>query len=339
MTRFTIHHDGMRRAGLRNRVQAVVLLSGMAMTLGLCAWLIAGPEGLILTVVALAAAMIVVPSLSPSTIMRLHRAVPIEPWRLPGLNATLAELSRRAGLPAMPALYWMPEAGLNAFAVGTGVRSAIALSDGVLRMLDPREVEAVLAHEIAHIAAGDTGLLRLTESIAHVTRLTALLGMSASFLMLLANGEAVPLWVMVLFAGAPTAVTLLQLAFSRNREFAADLGAARLTGDPLAITGALERIDLLTRPRWPWGIRRSGGTRMLPPVWLRTHPPTRDRVARLLRHLEIMPQDQGRPERPIAPLPPLRAPSAGQRRPADGRTLPVTAILDPPRRSWTRRRF
>lgn len=281
-----VNREGLRQAGFRNLIQAGLLLVGMAAVLGACAWLIAGEAGIAATGVAVTAATLVVPRLGPATVMRLHRGAELPPWRVPELAAALKEIARRAGLAATPTLYWLPDRAVNAFAAGGPARAAIGLSDGAFRTLSLREMEAVLAHEVAHIATGDTGLLRLTELIAGATRFTALFGLTAGLLLALTgSAETVPVWTTLAFAAASPAVVLLQLAFARNREFAADLGAVALTGDPFGLISALERIEALGRRGWPWIV--GGAARMLPPVLLRSHPPTRERVVRLLRQVQI----------------------------------------------------
>lgn len=281
-----VDREGLRQAGLRTLIQAASLLTGMAAVLAVCAWLIAGEAAVIGTAAVVAFATLIVPRLGPGTIMRLHRGAALPAWRVPDLSAVLEQVARRADLPTVPALYWLPDRAVNAFAAGTPVRSAIGLSDGAFRTLTLREMQAVLAHEVAHIAAGDTNLLRLSELMASATRFTALFGLTACLLIVLTETvAAVPVLTTMAFAAASPAVTLLQLAFARNREFAADLGAVRLTGDPVGLVSALERIDSLGRRGWPWIV---GGTaRVLPPALLRSHPPTRERVERLLRQVQI----------------------------------------------------
>jgi Do/DeqQ family serine protease len=172
----------------------------------------------------------------------------------------------------------------NAFTVGERDDAAIGLSDGVLRALGPREARAVLAHEIAHISAADIGLLRLTEILGQATRATCFLGLAGALLVFLTAGPVVPLWAVLLFAAAPTAVTLLQLAVSRNREFAADLTAAELSGDPLALISALDKIEGLTRRHLLRELGTLSGVML--PGWLRSHPPTPERAQRLMAHID-----------------------------------------------------
>jgi len=309
---YRFRHDAARRSDAGAQAQAAALLGGMAAVLAVCAWFLAGVDGLVMAAAVVLVVGLTVPQVPPATVMRLFGAVPIEPWRLPEVTRTVALLARRAGLAAPPALYWVPDRRMNAFAVGNRRQSAIGLSNATLRALGPRELSAVLAHEVSHIAAGDTGLMRVALGIGQITRLTSFFGVTASLLLVLASGGGVvPVHVVLVFAAAPTAVTLLQLAFSRNREFAADLGAAQLTGDPLALVSALETIEASRRGSWPW--RLGGPADVVVPSWLLTHPPVRLRVERLMAHVEARPSLHGTPwDAPVGALrgPDRRGPAA-----------------------------
>ena len=92
---------------------------------------------------------------SPHLLLRAYRAEPIAPARAPGLFRILETLAERAGLPGAPRPYYVPSNMINAFAVGSRSNSAIGITDGLLRGLQPREMQAVLAHEIAHVANND----------------------------------------------------------------------------------------------------------------------------------------------------------------------------------------
>lgn len=322
-----LRQDGLKRAGWRNRAHAALLLGGMSAVLALCVWLVGGGSALLSAALVIAAGLVVMPALSPAMIMRLHRAVPVPARQVPELALNLADIARRAGLSAVPDLYWLPDRGINAVAVGGATRSAIGLSDGAFRSLTLREMRAVLAHEVTHIAAGDTRLLRLTGVIAQLTRWTALFGLLTCLVLLVFLGAVgVSWWTVAALGVASPLVALLELAFWRNREFAADLGGVTLTGDPMGLVAALDRIDNLERRNWPWLMGRVAP--LPPPLLLRTHPPTGERVGRLLEHVRLtqpaltdvtnlevltglMPVAWGPPPRPPAWGPPPAPPAWG----------------------------
>ncbi len=267
--------------------ETVLLILGMTAVLGTCAFLIGGPTGLVMAAALGAAAAVTMPAVGPNTVMRWLGALPIEPWRAPELHEEARRLSRAAGLPAAPRLFWLGHSAINAFTVGSGRRAGIALSDGALRLLPPRELRAVLAHEIAHVMAGDTQLMRLSELLARLTQSISLIGLILSLVVSLLTGTLVlPLWAVAVLAGAPTLTMLLALTLSRRREFAADQGAAVLTGDPHGLAAALERIERMSARGWR---TRLGASMEMMPSWARTHPPTEERVARLLDGMSSRP--------------------------------------------------
>lgn len=278
-----------RRASTRGRLETLLqtglLLVGMAGVLGTVAWLVGGPTGIVVAIVGTTVLALGMPALPPPAVMRLYGAVPLAPYGAPALYRAVADLAGRAGLAIVPSLYILRAPGANAFTVGNARSAAIAVTDGLLRHLEERELRAVLAHEIAHLAAGDIDLMRLADVLATATRLIGTFGLVIClFAIVTAGPESVPAWVIWTLALAPLALALMQLGLSRSREFAADMAAVEITGDPVALAQALVRIERLTA----WTLRRMFGTTtgLDAPSLLRTHPPTRERVARLFEHAE-----------------------------------------------------
>ena len=199
---------------------------------------------------------------------------------MPELVAEVRELARRAKLPAPPQLYVLHTPGLSALSVGTATESAIGISHRVLHRLTRPQVKAIVAHEMAHIVAGDITLLALSQVIARLVRTLAVVGVLFALVVALTSAASVSPLALLLVCIAPLTVTLFQLALSRSREFDADQFAARLTGDAPSLASALQYIEtdqqtLWQRMFWPMGEARL-------PTWLRTHPRTQDRVSRLL---------------------------------------------------------
>lgn len=272
-----------RRHKRKNLLHSLLLLVGMLAILGLCAWTIWGGQGLLWAVLAGAIAFLLTPSVTPELVMRMYRAALLRPQDAPELDALLRQLAARAGLDRVPRLYYLPSRLLNAFAVGSREDAAIAVTDGLLRNLSPRELAGVLAHEISHVRNNDLWLMSLADMMS---RLTSLLSWIGQFLLLLnlplvlMGGLAVP-WLFVLaLIFAPTLMALLQLALSRAREYDADLDAAGLTRDPQGLASALAKLDRLQGRYWEEILLP--GRRMPEPSVLRTHPPTAERIARLM---------------------------------------------------------
>ncbi len=265
-----------------NRFQTLLLLGFMTGYAGLVSWLLWGVDGLCFVLVWGAVLLFLSPRLSARWVLRMYKARPVAPDQAPQYHQALQVLAGRAHLAAPPSLWWVPSPTVNAFAVGRRDASAIAVTDGLLRSLSPRELIAVLAHETAHIAHGDLMVMNLADVISRLTSAMSFVGLVFIFLALpqaLAGGE-VEWWPLFLLAIAPQVNLLAQLGLSRTREFDADLTAARLIDDPQAMASALvklERIEqgFLRRFFFP-------GQGMPMPSWLRTHPTNAERVQRLL---------------------------------------------------------
>jgi heat shock protein HtpX len=266
-----------------NRLQSLLLLAVMAGLLALIGWLLWGGFGILLLLAMGAVGVLFHPSISPRLIMRLYGATPVHPSQAPALWSLLTQLTERASLPARPTLYYLPSSTLNAFAVGSRGHSAIALSDGLLRQLNMRELAGVLAHEISHIRNDDLWVMGLADMLSHATRLLSLLGQFLLLLnlpLLLLSQVSISWFAILLLVFAPSLTALAQLALSRTREYDADLNAARLTGDPDGLASALARIE---RAQGGWLERIFlPGRRVPEPSLLRTHPDTRERIARLM---------------------------------------------------------
>ena len=165
-----------RRHKLRNLAQSALLLGGMIGLMALCGWLLFGPGGVLGLGLGAALALALAPRVSPAMVLRLYRARELTPEHLPAVFAVLAQLSARAGLPRRPRLYYVPSAMLNAFAVGGPDDAVIALTDGILRRLDLRELAGVLAHEVSHIRNRDLWLMSLADLAGRMTRMMTLFG-------------------------------------------------------------------------------------------------------------------------------------------------------------------
>ena len=254
------------------KVRSALLLAAMALVLVLSARLVAGPAGVVLTAGLLVLGMWITPHAKPERLMRFFRAVRVEAHVMPELLGEVREMARKANLPTPPQIYVLHNPGLSALSVGTPKDSAIGLSHRVLYKLTRPQVKAIVAHEMAHIVAGDITILALSQVIARLVRTLAFA---------LTRGEAISPLALLLVCFAPLGVTLFQLALSRDREFDADQFAAQLTGDPQSLAAALQHIETDQHSVWQRLFWPMGETKI--PTWLRTHPRTQDRVARLLR--------------------------------------------------------
>jgi len=273
-----------RRGRFLNLVHTWLLAAGSLLLLGVTAWVFAGAAGIVYALVFGAVSMWVVRRISPQLVLSMYRAAEVGPDEFPAGHRIIDELARRAGLPAVPRLYVVPSRMMNAFAVGRRDDAAIAVTDALARNLTRRELAGVLAHEISHVAAEDVKVMAFADMVSRFTSLMSTIGLISLFLNLvsLLGGAAaqVPWEGTIVLLAAPTVGGLLQMALSRTREFDADLNAASLTGDPEGLASALVKLEQAQGRLWE-GMMLPG-SRIPDPSILRSHPPTRERVARLL---------------------------------------------------------
>ena len=271
-----------RRHAWSNRLQSLLLLATLLGISALAGSLLLGSDGMWMALVACLIALLVQPAAGARLTLALYQARPLPVHRARELWQLADRLAARAGLPVAPLLYLAPSPLVNAFAVGQRRQSAIALSDGLLRSLSLREIAGVMAHEIAHIANGDLRVMNLADYVSRLTALFAAVGQILLLLLLplvVVGSVDINLLALLLLAVSPHLALLAQLGLSRVREFHADLEAARLTGDPAGLASALAKIEGVSRSWRSWFLPGWGNPE---PSWLRTHPATGERVARLL---------------------------------------------------------
>lgn len=292
-----------------NRLQTALLVLTLPGIAAVAGSLLLGDGGLWLALAAAGFTLLLEPAAASGLTLRLYGARPLYPDEAPDLWAVLRELAARAGLPTVPVPHYVPSGVVNAFATGSKHHAAIALTDGLLRSLTPRELTGVLGHEIAHIANEDLRVMGLADSISRLTHLLALLGQLAIVLSLpaLLLGVAEVNWpALLLLAVAPQLALLAQLGLSRVREFDADRLAAELTGDPHGLASALAKIERVSRSWRAWLLPGWGNPE---PSWLRTHPATAERIERLLElapppAMPPFPSARFVPEVTVSPRPP-----------------------------------
>lgn len=276
--------------GTRNYLKTTVLLAVMSGLLLLIAELLGGgralPFALALAVLMNGAAYV----FSDKIAVAAARAKPVSEEEFPELYQIVRRLANRAQIP-MPRLYVSPSRQPNAFATGRNPQHAVvAVTQGILQVLDRRELEGVLAHELSHVVNRDILISSVAATLAAIITFLARL---AIFLPISGGNDRDrnPLAQLALLILAPIAAVLIQLAVSRSREFGADTSGATLTADPLALASALRKIEVYSRGTAPATTSPStahlfisnpfkgggGGFARL----FSTHPPTAERVARL----------------------------------------------------------
>lgn len=283
----------------RNNFRSLAVLAGIGAWMAVIGWLVAGGEGVIWAVAGTVMLLWFEPFNALPLLRRLFGAVRLGPAQAPGLFEIAYDLTQRAGLPRMPMLFYIPDRRLTAWSTGWGRDGAIALSDGLLRLLTARELAAVIAHEISHIRHGDLRLMRLGEAAGRLTRLLSLTGLLLATFFALPDSQPAPWAPLLLLVAAPIVSDLLLMTLSRLREFTADAGAVELTGDPEALASALRRLEDYQQDGWE-RLPRSPLMRWLRLV--RTHPPSSERIRRLA---ELSPPPAPRMTPPPAMILPL----------------------------------
>jgi len=272
---------------LVNVFQSLLILGSMVAIFAVIGLLVAGKLGLLVAIVIGAMIFLMSPRLSPAMVLRAYGAKRIMAEEAPGLHRILGVIADRAGLPAAPALYYVPSSIMNAFTVGRRDRAAIVLTDGLLRNMDREEMAGILAHEVSHIQQNDLWVMGLADAISRFTNIFSTVGfmlLALYFPLILLGGAEIPIWAVLVIFLAPYLTVLLQLALSRTREYDADLNAVRLTGDPRGLAAALDKLE-----RYPMRLRDlifMPGRRVPGPSVLRTHPHTRKRITKLLELAE-----------------------------------------------------
>lgn len=266
----------------RNRLHTALLAGGSLLLLVVTAWVFAGAAGIVWAGLLGGVSLWMSAQLSPDIVLKLYRARRLTPDEFPEGHRILRHLAARADLPAVPDLYYVPSNLMNAFAVGTPQNAAIAVTDGLIRGLSPRQFAGVVAHELSHVRNEDLKVMALADVVSRLTGIMSTVGLLALVLHLpaiLAGGGQVPWLGIALLWFAPTIGALLQLALSRAREYDADLDAAGLTGDPEGLASALARLERSQGRMWEMMLP---GGRVPQPSVLRSHPRTSERIARLM---------------------------------------------------------
>jgi heat shock protein HtpX len=294
---------------MTNQLKTIVLLGALsALVVGLGA-LIA--PGHLYVFGALALAMnLGAYFFSDRIVLRMHRAREVSAAEAPELHAIIEDLAARAAIPK-PRLFVLPEEQPNAFATGRNPRhGVVAVTAGIVRLLDRRELRGVIAHELAHIRNRDILVASVAAAAASLVTYAAqalsLAGLAGGHREGEEEGHGGAAGGLLAMVVAPLAATLIQMGISRSREFAADETGARLSGDPEALASALLKLEQASLVIPAEATPATASLFIVNPVggletwsrWFSTHPPTAARVERL---------------RAMARYAPRQAPPAGHR--------------------------
>lgn len=276
-----------------NHVKTGLLLAGLTVLLVLLGRWIGGAQGMVIAFVFAIVMNVGSYWFSDKIVLSMYHAQPVSEAQAPDLYRMVARLCERANLP-MPQLYVIPDPTPNAFATGRDPKhAAVAVNEGLLRILDRDEVEGVIAHELAHVKNRDTLISTIAATfagaitmIAHMAQYAAMFGGYGGDRRDRDGGNAIAMLAMAILA--PFAAMILQLAISRSREYEADRVGGEMCGRPLSLASALTKLERGVRAH-PMDAQpatahmfivnplRGGGISSL----FSTHPSTADRVAKL----------------------------------------------------------
>jgi heat shock protein HtpX len=229
---------------------------------------------------------------SDKIVLSMYRAQRVDEAQAPGLYAMVHRLATKAGIP-MPKLYIIPTDTPNAFATGRNPQhAAVAVTEGIMRVLDDEELEGVLAHELSHVTNRDVLISTIAATLAGAITYLAHMAQWAAFFGGRSQddeeGGGNPIVMMLFAILAPLAALLVQMAVSRAREFQADASGARLAGRPWPLAKALEKLEVASHMRPMPANAATAHLFIVNPLTgqslarlFSTHPSTEERVARL----------------------------------------------------------
>jgi len=227
-----------------NYLRTGILLAAMTALFMGCGYLIGGEGGMLIAFGLAAAMNLFAYWNSDKMVLRMHGARQIERRDAPGFYGIVEQLARKAELP-MPKVYIMENDQPNAFATGRNPENAaVAATTGLLQLMSDQEVAGVMAHELAHVKNRDTLIMTITATIAGAISMLANIAMFSNLFG--GDNRNNPLGfvgiLLVMFL-APMAAALVQMAISRTREYSADRLGAEISGHPLWLASALEKLE------------------------------------------------------------------------------------------------
>ncbi|MDZ7667554.1 MAG: zinc metalloprotease HtpX [Desulfotignum sp.] len=232
-----------------NHIKTVFLLTAMTGLFLVLGYALGGQTGMVIALIIALAMNFFSYWQSHTIVLKMYRAQPLDRSQAPGLHDTVARLAQRAGLP-MPKLYVIPEDAPNAFATGRDPEhGVVAVTEGLLRLMNQEELEGVLAHELGHIKNRDILISTIVATLAGAIMFVASMARFSAIFGGRDNQGGGPgiVGVIIMSMLAPLAAMVIQMAVSRSREYLADATAAQVTGRPGGLASALAKLGDYTR--------------------------------------------------------------------------------------------
>jgi heat shock protein HtpX len=230
-----------------NTFKTAVLLTALTLLLVMIGRAFGGEKGMVLALVFAAVMNFVSYFYSDKIALAMYRAQPVTREELPRAYAAVERLTQKTGLP-MPKIYVIPTESPNAFATGRNPKHAsVAVTHGILGLLNDEELEGVLAHELGHVGNRDILISSVAATIAGAITMLASMGRFAMIFGGMGGGDREErggggLAALFMLIVAPIAAALIQMAVSRSREYQADATGAHTTGNPYALASALQKL-------------------------------------------------------------------------------------------------
>ena len=278
-----------------NLVKTGVLLAALTVLLVLIGGALGGQNGMVMAFVLAMVMNFGSYWFSDRIVLAMYRAQPVDEAQAPGLYRIVRTLATRAGIP-MPKVYMLPDETPNAFATGRNPQhAAVAVTEGILRIMSEEELEGVLAHELSHVQNRDTLIMAIAATLAGAITYMAQM---AQWAMIFGGGRrdndesesggGGVIGGLLMIVLAPLAAMLIQLAVSRSREYQADASGAHMAGQPWGLAKALEKLEMASKMAPMHATPATAHLFIVNPLtgggWttlFSTHPPIAERVARL----------------------------------------------------------
>jgi len=275
-----------------NGVKTFILLAALTALILAIGQMLGGRGGMMIALIFAAVMNLGSYWFSDKIVLAMYHAQPVTEAEAPELYRIVAELTQRAGLP-MPKVYIIPEEAPNAFATGRNPEhAAVAVTQGILRVLDRNELSGVLGHELGHVKHRDTLIMAIAATIAGAISHLATMAMWGAMLGGRHSDDdegGNPIAALVAMIVAPFAAMLIQMAISRSREYLADDAGAEISGNPIYLANALRKLEA-----WKQEIPMQAGSPATAHLFIinpfagggmaklfSTHPATEERIARL----------------------------------------------------------
>lgn len=279
---------------MANLMKTGVLLAALTVLLVLIGGALGGQNGMIMAFFLSMVMNLGSYWFSDRIVLAMYRAQPADEATTPALYRIVRTLATRAGMP-MPRVYIIPGETPNAFATGRNPQhAAIAVTEGIMRVMSEEELEGVLAHELSHVQNRDTLIMAIAATLAGAITYMAHM---AHWAMIFGGGRRDSdedsggggvVGGLLMIVLAPLAATLIQLAVSRSREFQADASGAQMAGQPWGLAKALEKLEMASKVAPMHATPATAHLFIVNPLtgggWttlFSTHPPVAERVARL----------------------------------------------------------